>query len=1154
MAAVHDRNEGSAAALATTRTLQARATSPDASAWVSANAGTGKTFVLARRVLRLLLAGVAPGSILCLTFTKAAAAEMAARVNAALGRWATCAPADLADALGELLERPASEAETLLARRLFTTVLEAPGGLKIQTIHAFCEKILRQFPLEAGVAPGFTILGEDDAASRLREATSQVLDEAAAGAQRDLAQALDQVILHAGEDRFDEVLRAVLARRETVRAMIRHEQNTGQSARDQIAHLLGIDPQADLPSTITAQAGVLGDSKLKALIAALSQSTSSSDLAIAAALDAARQTRSDDAETQARALSPAFLTKDGKPRADRGYPTKAVTKAAPDAETILRDARDRFAALETRRIALMVAAASGAVVSMADRIFGAYDARNRIDGVLSYDDLIVRTLNLLEHGAAWVLYRLDGGLSHLLVDEAQDTSPVQWRIIELLSAEFFAGQGAHDHQRTMFGVGDPKQSIYGFQGAAPELFAALGDQFRQRAQAAALGWHDVPLSLSFRTVPAVLKAVDLVFADAGEMGAAIAGGPVRHDAFRAGHAGCVEVWPLQRPEDGDGAAAWAPLDEDHAAPGAAESLARHIATRISGWIGNGEVLQSQGRAVRPGDILILVRKRAPFAALMIRALKERGIPVAGADRMRLTDQLAVLDLLALGDVLLLPEDDLSLACVLKSPIFGLSEEALFALAHNRQASLWQALIAAGHDDPTLRGVGHQLENWRQAARRQRPFEFFLDRLHGDGLRAAFVRRLGPEADDAIGEFLDLALHHESLGPASMQGFVHWLRRSGAEVRRDMEQSHDQVRVMTVHGAKGLEANIVILPDTCSGPGQDRSPVILCEDERMPPGWRKRLIWPVAGGTELERIQTERDIAKQAARAEHWRLLYVAMTRARDRLYVTGFENRTKRGRATDCWYDMIREALEPEAERTAGEDGREILRLASAQTASVSGEPPPSPPTSPAPVPEWLNAPAPAERSARTTAPSRAGDDTLSPEPDEADSISARHARWRGELIHLLLESLPEVADADRDEAARRILAQAAHGGPRLAPGELDIIAAAALSVLRAPALSWIFAQGSRAEVPVAATIGDDVHGAGILGRIDRLILRDDEVIAVDYKTGSVVPASPEEVPETYAAQMDAYARALAATFPGSRVRTFLLWTQGPELMEITRS
>ena len=512
------------------------------------------------------------------------------------------------------------------------------------------------------------------------------------------------------------------------------------------------------------------------------------------------------------------------------------------------------------RCRLQLLDATLALVRLGGAVMQRYTHVKARQAKLDFDDLIGRAASLLRSSSAveWVLYKLDGGLDHILVDEAQDTSPVQWQVIRALAEEFFTGRGAREEARTLFAVGDEKQSIYSFQGAAPRMFAAMGEDLAQRADRAGLAWRRVPLTLSFRSVEPLLAAVDGIFADPQRTpGLGAAPVPLRHVADRAGHAGLIEIWPTEKHEPAAAAEPWSPLLETGASPSVVR-LANRIAATIAGWLEKRERLASENRPVRAGDILVLVRKRLPFAPALVSALKARAVPVAGADRLVLTEQIAVQDLVALGDVLALPDDDLALAAVLKSPLFGLDDDDLMTLALGRTGSLWRQLGAQ-------RGLSHRavqaaesLQRWRRWAECLPPFEFYSRVLDGEGGRARMLARLGTEAADALDEFLNLALAHDDGAPPSLQGFLCWLRQGRREVKRDMEPGHNEVRVMTVHGAKGLEAPIVFLPDTCSTRSARQPNALLAlDDAARPSGVPPPFLWPVKGTGKVGIVQNAR---------------------------------------------------------------------------------------------------------------------------------------------------------------------------------------------------------------------------------------------------------------------------------------------------------
>ncbi|WP_342760755.1 double-strand break repair helicase AddA [Azospirillum thermophilum] len=754
----------------------------------------------------------------------------------------------------------------------------------------------------------------------------------------------------------------------------------------------------------------------------------------------------------------------------------------------------------------------------------------------------------------WVLFKLDGGLDHILIDEAQDTNPEQWQIVAAIAEEFFAGldsRPADGTVRTVFAVGDEKQSIFSFQRADPAEFARMRRHFQSRAEAAERFWAAVELDISFRSTAAVLQAVDAVFTrEAARDGVASDTSPViRHRAFRRGHGGLVELWPPVRPAEPAEPEPWAPPLDRESADSPSARLAAVIAHTIHRWIAGGEMLEARGRPVQPGDVMVLVRRRTGFVTELVRALKDRDVPVAGVDRMVLTEQLAVMDLMALAEFLLLPEDDLTLATVLKGPLIGLTEDQLFQLAHGRRGTLWRSLVARAEEEDAFRPARRYLGALLARTDFSAPYELFAALLNTPcpaddrSGRRAILRRLGPDAQDPLDEFLAVCLAFEKTEPPSLQNFLAWLAASDAEIKRELEQGGGTVRIMTVHGSKGLQAPIVFLPDTLSSPTQ--SPPVLWPDE----GCEVPLFAP-RRGQEDALCAEARVRANRRRDQEYRRLLYVALTRAEDRLYVCGWQGR--KDPAEGCWYRLVEEAMRevgvPHAYDFSGlcPDGwaGDGWRLYEPQTAVVpraDAEDAASAPDHA--MPPWLADPAPMEPE-----PSR----PLTPSRPDADEPAVRSPLGsdnglkykRGLLVHRMLQSLPDLPDAERDAACRRFLARPAHDLP---PDQQEELAAETLAVLRHPDFAHLFGPNSRAEVPVVGVVGD----RALSGQIDRLAMVGDTVWVVDYKTNRPPPRILSEVPTLYRRQMAAYRAALTRIYPGKTVRCVLLWTDGPFLMEL---
>ncbi|HYL32664.1 MAG TPA: double-strand break repair helicase AddA [Stellaceae bacterium] len=1115
-----------------------------ASVWVAASAGTGKTKVLIDRVLALLLAGSEPARILCLTFTKAAAAEMAIRIGKRLSDWATMPEAELRKELIALIAGDVDGDQIDRARQLFARVLDAPGGMRIETIHAFCQSLLRRFPLEAGIPPHFQVMEERSAAEALEHAVAHVLDRARDGKPKVLQAALDTVTERVSEERFVELIGMLAAERERI-ATVRRAGDAQFEVELRVR--LGLRP-GETPDSIVRQAckdQTFDGGALKRAARVLGQSGSSMDAKASRAMGQwlgrvrGRVHGFDD-------YCGAFFTQEGDRRARLA--TKAASTLDPSIVAVLEAEAERLEAVRARRDAARLAGTTAALIRLAGAVLDSYTAYKTNRALLDFDDLVLKTKDLLRRPgvAPWVLFKLDGGIDHILIDEAQDTNPDQWEVVAALAEEFFTGEGARDRLRTVFSVGDPKQSIFSFQRADPAKFVAMQEHFRSRVEAAQQEWRRVRLELSFRSVAAVLRTVDAVFADSrAAAGVIFAEEAIRHEPHRLGVAGLVELWPPVTPDSGEPPTPWdAPLSQARLMLPRAR-LAEAIAAKVKRWIDTGERLESSGRLIHAGDILVLVRRRDPFVGALVRALKERDVPVAGVDRMVLADQLAVQALVALAQFLLLPSDDLTLATVLKSPLYSFDEDQLFELAWRRSGRLWGALRQRATENATFKFAADELTALLARVDFIPPFELFAEVLGARGGRRKILARLGAEANDPLDELLAAALAFERDHGPSLQGFLHWLVLGELEVKRDLnnEAGRDELRVITVHGAKGLQAPIVFLPDTLAVPQQ--SPAIVWTDDGLP-------LWLAEGDAPVARAAVE--FAKQRRDDEYRRLLYVALTRAADRLYVCGWtgERKTPEG----AWYPFIRaglkaaggEAFAFDAMDLIGTDGwrGEGLRLVTRQDAKREEESTArraAVPTVSA-LPLWATAPPSPEpappKPLQPSRPSRSEPPTRSPLGADDGQIFRK-----GLIVHRLLQSLPRVAPEQRAAAAKRFLARPVLG---LTPAEQADIAAETLAVLAAPEFAPLFGPGSEAEVPIVGLVGE----RALSGRIDRLLVTKSEVAIVDYKTMRPVPSTEAEVPESYLDQLAAYRAALARVYPGKSVRCALLWTEGPKLMWIS--
>lgn len=1149
-----------------TTKAQQLAADPERSIFVMANAGAGKTRVLTNRVARLLLRQIDPQKILCITFTKAAAAEMAERLFETLGEWSLADDDQLRQALIDLeggAPAPRGENELRQARQLFARALETPGGLKIQTIHSFCESVLRRFPLEAGAPPGFSVI-EDREAGQLIDATIDAV------ARQSVAKGVLEEEFSRLSRRHDE---------QKLRTFLRKEASSGLKFDSVLSMHDGLAPSLQrLAERLGAGAASDGGDVQRDYLDALDRDAlagardvllggTTTDIKHAGYIQSVLNAA--DHKTGWTSLNIFFLTEKNTLR--RRLITSKPAKAFPGAETFLKDEQRRFVAAAEALRAAEIYHDSAAAYRIIDAVRTRYQKTKLARAQLDFDDLIARTRALLTgHDSSWVRYKLDYGVDHVLVDETQDTSPAQWSVIEALIEDYLAGQGVEHDLRTFFAVGDIKQSIYSFQGADAELFETkeldLGKRLAAYHHHAERGFYDhVNLQMSFRTTPPVLQFVDELFTDEAAAEGLGKDGAPPHFPYRANEAGLVELWPLVPRPETEKPDAWdAPVDAlSPESPVAI--LSNRIAGTIAGWLQHGETLKSLDRPIEPADILILVQTRGPLFHEILRALGREAIPVAGADRLTLTEDAGVEDLVSFAKFCVQPRDDLSLAETLKSPLFAFTDDDLFALAHDRpvRQTLWSAMRDKTDEDTRLGDCVEEIDRARRLALKSGPYAFFSHILEtagpssGASGRKRLHQRLTPAARDAVDELIRQSLDFESAHPRSLRLFIDWFAATGVEIKREMERGQDAVRIMTVHGAKGLEANVVFLVDAHKPP-QKISGFPLSLPVSIAPGARGPDFHVLTGNKaeDCPATQTAREEEKRRSMEEYRRLLYVAATRARDRLYIAGVQlgnekNPRNKSAGEATWhtlacnaFDRLEEYVEILDEPFFEGADMPARRLSSEQSAPVKKK-------SDAPAkavdiapPSWLRQPAEREAPALHLSPSRLAEDaeteaTQAVAPAAASPLSADRY-FRGRVLHRMLELLPSVESAARAGAAGDLLARLA---PDLPGDEADRWRREVMAVLDDPKFGAVFGPGSRAEVTIAGAPKGARAGVTVSGQIDRLLVEDDRVVVIDYKTNRPPPANVEDTPPAYLAQMAAYRGLLQEIYPGVKIISGLLWT-----------
>ncbi|WP_203290804.1 double-strand break repair helicase AddA [Maricaulis parjimensis] len=1158
---------------------QKRAAQPRASVFVEANAGSGKTRVLVDRVVNLLLEDTPPEQILCVTYTKAAAAEMKDRLFARLGAWSMMETEALKADFQKLKGHEPRPDELEKVRRLFARALETPGGLKVQTIHAFCESLLRRFPLEAGAPPGFSTLDDSEAEACVEAARRKVL--------RRLTDAdVDHVLATGGPDAFGQILNWARFNRHHFRDVLDAHGGHAEALVERLYTGLDLTPGQDARTVKVAAWEASPRAELEAAAHALIHEGSKSDVTRGECLQQALS--APDPALAFDAYLPALFIKGGAGTPVAKLVTAKVDKLAPSVKPILEAEQGRMEAARDRVKAAALAEASAIALRIASDFVSAYEAELERRRSLDFDDLIRLAGDLLQPDnpfSGWVGYKLDAALSHALIDEAQDTAPRQWDMIRGLTSEYFSGEGAREGERTLFIVGDEKQSIYSFQGAEPARFIAEGNWLEQAAKAVGLPFERPGLDVSFRSAPQILSAVDQAFAQEAAAGDAetkflAPEGPrpfshyQSHQAARVGMSGCVELWPaVPMPEKVEEGSIFDPVDQ-RPWGSAKDRLAARIASDIRAMIERGDAVweesggEFQPRPVTPGDVAILVwRRTGGFFEEMIRQLKLQGVPVAGADRMVLRDQTAVKDMLALARFALTPGDDLALAEVLKSPFFDpittdtpkISDEELMALARlrksDRRGSLWAALFTS--DLPVFEEAREALKRVRDQADSERLYDFFAAFLNartptGETRWARVFARLGEEARDPLEEFLARALKHETEGGGALASFLAGVEREESQLKREMSQGRNEVQVMTVHASKGLEWPVVYLPDTTRSPGKSRPDPIMKHPE-------SGLVWAQRKSDDPPAIAALRQAAADKDVAEHGRLLYVALTRARDRLVVAGWKHTTPQNGGKvdeDSWYARLDKAwsgpdwqavddpagiAEDEEMPSLRRLGPEPQALGAAAARDAKAEA----------LPDWAIVPArPEQGGVRGVAPSSfLGDEEGGFEPAVLSPLSdpGAHRFRRGDVIHKLLQTLPDLPRERRREAAERFVS----AQPDFDDAARSVMVEETLGILDHPDFAPLFGPGSRAEVSLVGRAESLPGNVIVRGQVDRLVVTDTEVQIIDYKTNRPPPEDVAAVAKVYIGQLATYRALLRAVHPGKTVRCALLWTDAARLMEV---
>lgn len=1139
--------------------FQKRASNPHQSVWVNASAGSGKTKILIDRFLRLLLLDVPAQKILCLTFTKAAAAEMALRIHQKTSTWTICSNEQLIPELTDLLDETPSDEIISKARQLFAIILDIPGGLRIQTIHSFCQSVLRRFPLEASLSPHFEAIDEIAAHELVQQVFDSLLEDVSKHKMDGLfTQAFQFLLAYLSEDSFEDLFLSTLDKREEILSFAYQNEHDFQRIASLYLTELSLSTfqtEADLIQQFITDRQAEVDFWRK-LYPSLKEGAKT-DQKNALIISAWYQSDHHHKANLVHDYCAIFLTREGEPR--KKILTKKVLDHHPEAEEIIARLTESVLTFLDKKKKNHLCLASTYYVIFATEFLKRYQTLKDQQAVLDYHDLIAKTAHLL--GAAdtvsWVLYKLDGGIDHLLVDEAQDTSPIQWRVISSLVQDFYTGESARSSERTLFVVGDEKQSIFSFQGADPYGFFAMNQKFAHFAELSENAWENIRLQVSFRSNQTILDFVDQVFRPADALqGVSLSGDDIKHFAYRTDAPGSVELWPLitsapeadddHEPDKSDKETWTLPQAHEWTMP-PSRQLAEEIADDIAKRLRFNDYVPAKKRAIKPGDIMILLRRRSHLLLDIVRALKKKGIPITGVDRLYLHNQLIVKDIIALCEWALRPEDDLTLAVILKSPFIGISETDLLNLCAHRTSTLWEMIQ---QHQPTY---ADYLKKCLDHSKRLSPFEFIASLLQGEcpankrSGRRAIHQRMGSEVDDALDELLSIILTYESQHISCLQSFTSWMKSMVFEVKREMEQVEDRVRIMTVHGSKGLQAPIVYLPDTFRT--QPQSKKIIWTDSKNP----LPFFLPKAADGD-DQTDLFKDLIRQKDEEEYRRLLYVALTRAEDQLIICGIQSPKQQ---ENSWYHYCHTAMKevgtpfdfsPHRHHTAFTGpGYKFENITTAPLA-ISEDSLLNPTTmvSIPQLPSWIDLKMnEAQNIKRLIRPSEKESNHFM--TDGKGNISQQLIK--GKIMHQCFELFPFLPEKDWGTLLRKISMQ--FGNTVSLELEEDLLFQIR-KIINDPIFQFCFSDKARAEVPLIGHLASE--NIYVSGQIDRLIETDDIVYFIDFKTSPYVPSSPLKIPSSIQFQMDLYAKLLKQIYPAHLIKGAILWTAGPKLMFVEQT
>lgn len=1122
---------------------QNKASDPQYSIWTSASAGSGKTTVLVKRLLRMLLNNIEPSKILCITFTNTGAAEMKNRINEKLASWTVMDDGELKKEIIKLDEKDNIEQKLKTARTLFAKILDNSNDFKILTIHSFCQQIIKRFPLEANIVPNFQILDEISSLELLMQAEKELLKSN----NEEIKKSIQYIFTYINEDQFIELLKQAINQKDNL-LYIKSKFYTIQGIIDELQKIFKIDNKKELENI---EDEFYENTDFTIINQGIKDSLNNSDNKFNNKFIKIITEYQKDKDLIYDYIN-CFLTTDGK--ITSRLLSKDMQKVFPELhDFILKEAERSYQTKEYINN-LTNFEFTSAFLNITYYIFEIYSFLKKQKGCLDYSDLIFETNKLLSNSkfnnldgenafSSWINYKLDEGIDHILIDEAQDTSPLQWDIVRSITTEFFSGQGQKGElDRTIFVVGDEKQSIFSFQGAEPDIFNLTLKDYKYKIEQCGKKFDNIFLNTSFRSLKSVLNVVDEVFAEPYRKNAITKlVDKITHKVAREESAGKVEIWPLVEEKDieqekTEKVEKNTPLDwqinyTEKIEKSNKQKLAETIANEVYDWFKNGKTICDRklkcSRKLKYSDIMILVRSRdKDFINYLVRQFNKKHIPTMGNDKFDLLNNIISQDIISLLKFLIFNEDDLVLANIVKSPFLNLDEEDLYTLCdykNENQCSLWTAF----QNIEKYKNQKIFLEDIIEKSKNTSIYELLLYIFEVQNTKKLFKQRFQYIADEILNEFLNLANEYEKThNNSTILNFISFLENTDLEIKRDMEQKTDEIKILTVHASKGLESPIVILPDT-----NHTTKTIQRIDEilRYKEEGNDYYI-PMIQKEKTILIEEIKDSMKNKIEEEYLRLLYVAMTRAENELYICDYK---RKGESKEnCWYSILLNTIQNNKDvkiRHSKNIEGDILYIGDQDNycnilASCNNQ--------------QKNYKIEEEKINEIIA-------TFSQNKEKTNEIKIINPSIyyqenaiktpiqnsenleNGKLVHKLLEILPNLDSGEWQDIIDIYLRNS---------NNKEKITNIVLNILNNQEFNFLFSKNSKAEVPIFAKIDGNI----ISGKIDRLSIIDDTVYIVDYKNTNTLYNT---IPEKYKIQLNLYKKVLEKIYTDKKIKCYILWT-----------